>query len=87
MAGLRMIGSNEPNRRITYDSVMNKALLGVDTALEKLLEIASDNSCEPRDRIAASGKLADIYVKLSGLVEIESLPVLQAINGSNGSSK
>jgi hypothetical protein len=70
---------------ITHERLMVEACEGAYKALQVLREISENASCEPRDRIAASYKQIETYVKLAGLVEvdsIESLPVLRAIGNA-----
>ena len=65
---------------------MDEALQGALQAVSVFKEILSDPNCEPKDRIAAAKGAMDTYVKLAGLVEIdsvESLPVLRAIGAGN----
>jgi len=70
---------------VTHEKLMAEACEGAYKALQVLREISADTNCEPRDRIAASYKQIETYVKLAGLVEvdsIESLPVLRAIGNA-----
>ncbi len=70
---------------ITHEKLMAEACEGAYKALQVLREISADTNCEPRDRIAASYKQIETYVKLAGLVEvdsIDSLPVLKAIGNA-----
>lgn len=71
-------------QKISHDSLMETALEGAFKAVNVFKEIIADSNCEPKDRIAAAKGAMDAYVKLAGLVEvdsIESLPVLRAISG------
>jgi hypothetical protein len=72
-------------QKISHDSLMEEALQGAFKAVSVFKEILADPNCEPRDRIAAAKGAMDTYVKLAGLVEIdsvESLPVLRAIGNA-----
>jgi hypothetical protein len=70
---------------ITHEKLMAEACEGAYKALQVLKEISGNPDCEPRDRITASYKQIEAYVKLAGLIEIdsiESLPVLKAIGNA-----
>ena len=70
---------------ITHEKLMEEACEGAYKALAVLKEMSSDPNGEPRDRIAASAKQIEAYIKLASLVEvdsIDSLPVLRAIGNA-----
>lgn len=65
--------------RISYDSILNDALEGVAIAVERLTDIVSDPSSDPKDATGAAKTLLDIVMRVAEVKVVEDLPLLKKL--------
>lgn len=64
---------------ITFESVLNDALIGVSSAVQALTDIVEKDDTEAKDKIAAAKTLAQILVQLADAQVTEKLPLLEEL--------
>lgn len=65
--------------QISFESVLNDALVGVSSAVAALTDIVEDDQAEAKDKIAAAKTLAQILVQLADAQVTEKLPLLEEL--------
>jgi|GWRWMinimDraft_6_1066014.scaffolds.fasta_scaffold156867_2 hypothetical protein len=73
-----MAGKMQVVKSISHESVLNKALYGVDESVDVLRAIIN-SPAEAKDKIAATKALREIYAQMLEAGVVEQLPLLKEL--------
>lgn len=80
---MRLVQPQTDKKQITYQSILDSALIGLDEGVQALRKIIASPESEKKEVIAAVSALVQLNIKLTEAhVTAENLPLLQQLEKS-----